>query len=53
MNVLFPFRFNRDLRCASYSDLYCRDFPHLFDMYDDVSQVAEGKLFRKLSVISL
>ncbi|KAK7104440.1 anaphase-promoting complex subunit 1-like [Littorina saxatilis] len=34
----------RDLRCASYGDVYCRDFPQLFDMYDEVSQVSEGEL---------
>ena len=34
----------RDLRCTSYTDLYCRDFPLLFAMYDDISQVTEGEV---------
>ncbi|KAK7469621.1 hypothetical protein BaRGS_00036350 [Batillaria attramentaria] len=34
----------RDLRCHSYTDMYCRDFPQLFDMYDDVSQFSEEQL---------
>ncbi|XP_076442081.1 anaphase-promoting complex subunit 1-like [Babylonia areolata] len=34
----------RDLRCMTYTDLYCRDFPHLFAMYDEISQISEGEL---------
>ncbi|PVD25604.1 hypothetical protein C0Q70_13262 [Pomacea canaliculata] len=32
----------RDQHCHFYSDLYCRDFPQLFDLYDDISQISEG-----------
>ncbi|KAL8567686.1 hypothetical protein ACOMHN_008994 [Nucella lapillus] len=34
----------RDLRCMAYTDVYCRDFPNLFAMYDEISQVSEEEL---------
>ena len=40
----------RDLDCHLYADLYCRDFPHLFNLYDDISQVSKGTIC--LSVIN-
>ncbi|KAK0047655.1 anaphase-promoting complex subunit 1 [Biomphalaria pfeifferi] len=33
-----------DLKCDSYTDCYRRDFPHLFEKIDDVSQVTEEDL---------
>ncbi|CAL1529435.1 unnamed protein product [Lymnaea stagnalis] len=33
-----------DLKCASYADSYRRDFPHLFEEIDDISQVSDEDL---------
>ena len=39
-----------DLRCDAYTDLYCRDFPHLFDLHDDLSQVTQGKKLHMICI---
>ncbi|KAK6181291.1 hypothetical protein SNE40_009178 [Patella caerulea] len=38
------FQISSDLKCYSYTDYYCRDFPHLFHSVDDISQLTEDHL---------
>ncbi|CAG2230501.1 APC1 [Mytilus edulis] len=33
-----------DLKCSNYTDYYCRDYPHLFQQIDDISQINSENL---------
>ncbi|KAK3093891.1 hypothetical protein FSP39_021511 [Pinctada imbricata] len=44
--VKILFQIASDLRCSTYMDYYCRNYPSLFHVVDDVSQVTEENLHK-------